>query len=81
MCPDRQAPAHLEDYHLRPIQRLRMIRLKNVLFTLRTLRFSLWFGTLWVLLSCAYDLQTPTPLNKSVLFISSQNLLTLCVSW
>ena len=52
-----------------------LVLLKNVAFTIRTLRFSFFFRTLWVLLSCVFNLQILRPLNKSLSLFSCPSLL------
>lgn len=42
--------------------------LKNVLFTIRALNFSLFFGTLWRLPGSVSGLESPSPLNKILPF-------------
>lgn len=74
-----QNTGHPEDEYLRPIQRL--ILLQNVLFTRRTLSFSLCSGTFYILHSFVSGLQTLRSLKKSLSLISSQSLLTLCALW
>lgn len=73
-----QTTGHPEDEHLRPIQRL--ILLKNVLFTRRTLSFTFFSGTFYTLHSFVSGLKTIRPLKKSSSLISSQSLMTLCCS-
>ena len=82
-CPDLltsiiQTLGHLEDYHLRLIQRLRMqgwFFYKNALFIVRTLSFSFFFTTFWVLYSCVSGLKILRLFNVSWSFTPSQSLL------
>lgn len=60
------------------VQNAGLTLLKNVLFTVRTLNFSLFFQITWLLSGSAYDLQILSPTNKSLSFISRQHLLSFC---
>lgn len=74
---DHQTSGRLPSWTNAEAKNAGLILLKNVLFTVRTLSFSFFFGTLWVWPSCVSDLQTLRPLNKFLPFISSQSLLIL----
>lgn len=55
-----------------------LILLQYVLFTTRTLSFPLFFGTLWALPSCVFDLKILIPLDKPLPFGFTQSILILC---
>lgn len=49
---------------------------KNTDLIIRTVDFSLFFGTLWVLPGIVFNLQILIPLDKSLSLTGSQSLLT-----